>query len=153
MLRDVSARAKAQQRRLIYECHYKPTDSPNGTTVLDSVAAFLIGASEHSYFGLGAWENRRTWTGNPKYGGLNMSDHWIDGVMGRKLGAPLADAVYDAASRRWSRQFKHKDSGITTVHFTIDANCPKPCHQLIGHGTVDWASRVSLKMTGEIHAR
>ena len=33
MLRDVSARARQQGRRLIYECHYKPQDSPNGTTV------------------------------------------------------------------------------------------------------------------------
>ena len=61
----------------------------------DSIAAFLIGVGEDQYFGLGAWDNRIAWTGNPKYGGANFSDHWVDGVFGRRLGAPLADAVYD----------------------------------------------------------
>ena len=30
LLREVSARATQQRRRLIYECHWKPKDSPNG---------------------------------------------------------------------------------------------------------------------------
>ena len=151
ILRNVSARAKAQGRRLIYECHYKPKDSPTGTTVLDSIAAFLIGVGEDQYFGLGAWDNRIAWTGNPKYGGANFSDHWVDGVFGRQLGAPLADAAYDTGTQTWSREFR---SG-TRVEFALQhpGQCcetswpPKPCgHALppcFGVGTIVWADRRS----------
>ena len=115
MLHDLTARAKLQKRRLVYECHYKPKDSPPGTTVLDSIAAFLIGCGDFHYFGLGAWENRLAWTGNPKFGGVNLSDHWVDGVFGRKLGPPLADAAYDPVQQLWTRQFQ----GGTSVKFHL----------------------------------
>jgi hypothetical protein len=34
-----------------------------------------------------------------------MSGHWMKGVMGRKLGAPRSDAVYDARTQTWTREF------------------------------------------------
>lgn len=127
MLRSISALARSQKRRLIYECHYKPKDSPPGTTVMDSIAAFLVGVGEFQYFGLGAWENRVAWTGNPKYGGFNLTDHWVDGAFGRKLGAPLADAEYDAEQRMWRRSFL----GGTQVEFRLT-------NASFGTGNITW---------------
>jgi hypothetical protein len=145
-LHQVSARARAQRRRLIYECHYKTKDSPNGTTVLDSIAAFLIGVGEYQYFGLGAWNNRLAWAGHPHFGGRNFSDHWVEGVFGRPLGAPLADAAYDASTQTWDRHF----AGGTRVQFRLQegGHCcsaswpPKPCPSHLpacfGLGTITW---------------
>ena len=62
-----------------------------------SVAAFLCGCGEHHYFGTGGW------SGTGRHG--NFSEHWVDGVFGRPLGAPVADAAYDAATGTWSRRF------------------------------------------------
>lgn len=128
-LRQVASRAAQQGRRLIYECHWKPKDldNMNGSTVLDSISAFLIGVNEHQYFGLGAWDNRLAYTGNPKFGGRNLSDHWVDGVFGRKLGAPLSDATYSSASKTWQRSF----AGGTHVQFQL-------LNGSYGLGKIDW---------------
>ena len=48
-LQNLTARAKAQNRRLIYQCH------GGRGNVLNEVAAFLCGAGEYHYYGLGGW--------------------------------------------------------------------------------------------------
>ena len=63
------------------------------------MAAFLIGVGPNQYFGLGAW------TDLSPTGAGNFSGHWIEGVFGRKLGAPLADASYDPHTVTWTRRF------------------------------------------------
>ena len=140
-LLQVAARATQQGRRLIYECHFKPKDLENmaGSTVLDSISAFLIGVHEHQYFGLGAWVNRLAYTGNPKYGGRNFSDHWVDDVFGRQLGAPLDEARYESASKTWRRGFA---SG-TTVEFKL-------VNGSYGLGKITWGgSVVALSTTAD----
>jgi len=107
-LRSLSAAAASSGRRLIYQCH--------GTCALDEVAAFLVGAGAYHYYGCGGWR------GVGAHG--NFSEHWVEGVFGRSLGAPLADAAYDGASGVWSRAFR---SG-TAVRF--DART--------GKGTIRW---------------
>ena len=61
------------------------------------IAAFLAGAGEYHYYGLGAWN------GVGKHG--NFSEHWVEGVFDRQLGAPLADATYDPSTDSWTRGF------------------------------------------------
>ena len=80
----------------------------------DQIAAFLTGAGEYHYYGLGAWSS-----------GGNFSHHWIDGVFDRKLGAPLADATYDASTSTWTRSFA---SG-TKVRFNAETK----------KGAISWA--------------
>jgi hypothetical protein len=109
-LRNLTALARAQGRRLIYQVH--------GNGELDEIAAFLIGAGENHYYGLGGWSG----TGPH----ANFSDHWVEGVFGRPLGTPLADAVYDAATATWSRRFR---SGASVV-FNANTN----------HGTTTWGA-------------
>ena len=53
-LRNLTARAKAQNKRLIYQCHGRP-GHPGKGEVVDQVAAFLCGAGEYHYYGLGGW--------------------------------------------------------------------------------------------------
>ena len=48
-----------------------------------------------------------------------MSGHWLDGVMGRKLGAPHGDAVYDVATQTWTREF------ASGTRVTFNAGNPK----------------------------
>jgi hypothetical protein len=81
-LRGLQAKQLNQGRPLYYECHYKSVDG----NLSDAVAAFLAGVGPNQYFGLGAWEDV-----SPAGVG-NFSHHWIEGVFGRKLGAPLAGA-------------------------------------------------------------
>lgn len=101
-LRNLTRVAKAQGRRLVYQCH--------GKGKLDEVAAFLAGAGEYHYYGFGGWN------GVGSHG--NFSGHWMDGVFGRKLGAPLADAMYDSSTDTWTRSFV---SG-TEVQFNAKTN-------------------------------
>lgn len=89
-LRNLTARSKAQGKRLVYEIHGNGSD--------DEIAAFLIGVGPYQYYGLGGWNSRS----HP----ATFQDHWIPGVFNRTLGEPLADAVYDAATYTWSRSFK-----------------------------------------------
>lgn len=96
-LRAVTRRARVMGRRLVYECHGKGT--------MDEVAAFLCGAGEDHYYGFGGW------VGVGRHG--NFSGHWLDGVFGRRLGAPAGDAVYNRTSGVWTRRF---GAGVT-AHF------------------------------------
>ena len=112
-LRNLTALAKAQGRRLIYQCH-----ANSGNT--DEVAAFLVGAGEYHYFGKGGWN------GVGAHG--NFSEHWMEGIFGRRLGEPLADATYDVRSSTWSRSFK----GGTRVVFNARTNT----------GNITWEDRV-----------
>eukprot|EP00937_MAST-01D_sp_MAST-1D-sp2_P000218 g218.t1 len=101
-LRNLSAVARQQGRRLVYQCH--------GKGHVDEIAAFLCGVGPYQYYGLGGWN------ANEKRG--NFSDHWVPGVFGRELGAPVADAAYDTATATWSRHF----SGGTSVSFNARTN-------------------------------
>ena len=107
-LRAAAARARADGVRYLYECHGDPDEA--------SLAAFLCGAAEDHYFGSGWWYSAAG----------NFSSMWLPEYE-RPLGAPLADAAYDAASATWSRGFA---SG-TTVSFNARTNA----------GKISWASR------------
>ena len=85
-LRNAAARARADGRRYLYECHGDPT--------VDNMAAFLIGAEVDQYFGFGAWLTAA--------GGYSHS--WLP-QFDLPLGAPLAAATYDAPSATWRRSF------------------------------------------------
>ena len=112
-LRNLTALAKAQGRRLVYQCHSKAGNA-------DEVAAFLVGAGEYHYYGVGGWN------GAGAHG--NFSEHWMEGIFGRRLGEPLADATYDVRSATWSRSFK----GGTRVVFNARTNT----------GNITWEDRV-----------
>jgi hypothetical protein len=62
----------------------------------DDLAAFLIGAHWRAYYGLGGWCDN----------GTDFSSHWLP-QFEQPLGAPLAEATYDASSGVWTRQFQH----------------------------------------------
>lgn len=108
-LRNLTSIAKAQGKRLIYQCH--------GKGGLAEYASFLIGVGEYQFYGLGGW--------NGVGKGGNFSEHWVEGVFDQPLGVPTADAVYDAATSTWSRRFA---SGTAV---TFDAVTKK--------GTIAWA--------------
>ena len=72
----------------------------------DTVAAFLVGAGEFHYYGMGGWQD-----------GFVRSKHWVEGVFGRRLGEP-DDAVYDQSTATWTRTFK----GGTKVTFDTKGN-------------------------------
>jgi hypothetical protein len=88
-LRNLTRISRAQGRRLVYQCH--------GKGGVDEIAAFLSGAGAYHYYGLGGWSG----VGRHQ----NFSEHWIPGVFGRQLGAPLADATYDVSTASWKRSF------------------------------------------------
>ena len=67
-LRDLGRKQVQQGRPLYYECHYKPVDG----TLLDAVAAFLVGVSANQYFGLGPWQDVNA---------SNFSGRWVDAVL------------------------------------------------------------------------
>ena len=71
-----------------------------------------------------------TYAHNPRFGGFNLSDHWVDGVFGRRLGAPLTDATYDPVHSRWRRSF---GSG-TEVEFRLAQD------GTFGTGTIVWGN-------------
>ena len=96
LLRSITAKAKALGKRLLYQCH--TTGGMDNTTV----AAFLIGAGVDHYIASGAWY---------RAGKAPVSNRPT--ILDLPLGAPLADAVYDAKTTTWTRSFK---SG-TTVRF------------------------------------
>ena len=108
-LRNLTRIAKAQGRRLIYQCH-KGGKGDGDATPTDEIAAFLIGCGEYHYYGLGGWSG----IGQHR----NFSEHWLDGLFDRKLGAPLADGAYDASTDTWTRNFT---SG-TKVKFNAKTN-------------------------------
>jgi len=111
-------RAVAQRSRqlggtpLVYECH---TDNPGCESCL---AAFLAGAGENAFWGNGGWALQNE---------SQLAGRWSP-LYERKLGAPLADAVYDPATASWTRTFA---SGTTVVFNAVTRN-----------GTVRWGSVV-----------
>lgn len=84
-----SGHATVGGHRLVYQCH-------SNDASINSIAAFLCGAGEYHYFGLGGWNDG---------GRGNFSGHWVDGVFGQPLGTPQGDAVYDSNTHTWSRRF------------------------------------------------
>ena len=84
-LRAAAAAAARDHTRYVYECH------SNGST--DELAAFLAGAGEDHFWGFGGWV---TWAGG-------LADRWLP-EFERPLGAPVADAAYDAHTATWTRR-------------------------------------------------
>jgi hypothetical protein len=107
-LRTAAARARSDGRRYVYECH---ADS----TTEDAMAAFLAGAGTDHYWGFGPWVT--------PFGGY--ADAWLP-EFDKPLGAPVADAAYDAGTHTWSRSF---GSGTAV---TFNARTSK--------GTIKWAA-------------
>jgi hypothetical protein len=87
-LRSAAAAARRDRAAYVYECH------SDGTP--DDLAAFLVGAFPGAFWGFGAWVQPR--------GGL--ASRWLP-VFDKPLGAPAADASYDAPSATWARSFAH----------------------------------------------
>jgi hypothetical protein len=110
LLRSITAKAKALGKRLLYQCHTIHGMDSN------TVAAFLIGAGVDHYIAEGGWHQA---------GSRPISNR--PAILDKPLGAPLADAVYDAKTTLWTRTFK---SG-TTVRFNASG----------GPGTgIEWGS-------------
>lgn len=106
-LRAAAALSRATGVRLLFECH---ADAADGA----SMAAFLIGAGPDHYWGFGPWVTDA--------GGF--SGRWLP-EFERPLGAPKADAAYDAATGVWTRAF------ASGTNATFDARS--------GKGAVEWA--------------
>jgi len=81
----------------------------------DTAAAFLIGAGEFSYYGIGKWIS-------PDVDDVEM--RWCPSLFERALGRPMADAV-KTQDGVWKRAFA---SG-TNVEFDTNTN----------KGTIEWA--------------
>lgn len=79
------------------QAHGRPTE--------DCLAAFLIGAGERAYFGIGGWGEN----------GPTFDDHWMP-QFALPLGAPQAAASYNAATKSWTRKF---GKGVT-VTFEVE---------------------------------
>jgi hypothetical protein len=93
--------------RYVAQCHFgHPEYTPplNLSTAENTAAAFLCGAGADHYFVTAGWRNKF----KDKHGAGdngNFSEHWLPSIMGRPLGEPMADAVYDASTGMWSRSF------------------------------------------------
>ena len=88
LLRGITAKALATKQRLLYQCHTR------GGMGNDTVAAFLIGAGVDHYIASGGWSQA---------GKAPISNR--PAILDLPLGAPTADAVYDAATTMWHRSF------------------------------------------------
>jgi len=113
--RALAQRAKASGARLVAQCHFGHPNIVvplNATAAEDTAAAFLCGAGADHYYVTGPWRDDHAFDLG------NFSSHWLPSIMGRPLGAPLADAVYEAEGAVWSRAFA---SG-TKVTFDARAN-------------------------------
>lgn len=101
--RKLAVLAKSSGQRYVAQCHFgHPQFVPplNLTTAENVAAAFLCGAGPDHYFTTAGWYSK------PKRQGLgNFTEHWLPSIMGRPLGEPKADAVYDAAAGEWTREF------------------------------------------------
>eukprot|EP00054_Salpingoeca_dolichothecata_P004158 m.29650 g.29650 ORF g.29650 m.29650 type:complete len:349 (-) comp14390_c1_seq2:772-1818(-) len=95
-----------------------PEHKSNCTDITDSLAAFLIGAGSHSYYGCSLGWYIDTWY------------HWND-EYSKPLGAPLANATLEG--QVWTRKFK--GNGQTTTNVTFD--------QSTGQGKIEWAPSLS----------
>lgn len=88
VLREAAAAALRDKTTYLYECH------SNGNE--DDLAAFLIGAYPGAFWGFGGWVQ-------PASG---FAGRWLP-IFDKPLGAPAADAAYDAATQTWTRAFAH----------------------------------------------
>jgi hypothetical protein len=116
--------AKSHGQRLVAQCHFGHPEYPpplNATIAEDTAAAFLCGAGDDHYFTTSGWRTKAS----ADFDHGNFSSHWLPSIMGRPLGAPLAEAKYDAAKGEWSRSFA---SG-TRVAFNAVSN----------RGSIAWA--------------
>ena len=104
-LRAVAMRSKAHGASLVYECHANCDPSANECD--SSIAAFLIGAGPGALWGFGSWVSASG----------NFSTRWVP-EFERPLGPPNGDAVYDAVTGMWSRNF----SSGTRVTFNALTN-------------------------------
>lgn len=100
LLRSITAKANALGRRLLYQCH------TTGGMDNDTVAAFLIGAGADHYIASGGWMTSGKAPVNTR-----------PAILENPLGAPKADALYDAATTTWTRSFA---SGTVV---TFNASC------------------------------
>ena len=98
VLRAAAAASLRHGTPYLYECH------SNGE--MDDLASFLLGAFPGAFWGFGGWVQAQ--------GGF--AGRWLP-IFEQPLGAPAADAAYDAASRSWSRAFAH-------AHVTFDFGKP-----------------------------
>ena len=118
-LRAVAQRSRALGIPLVFECHANcGRTAVGGDDCAASMAAFLVGAGPGAFWGFGPWVLKN------QIGSNDLSRRWLP-EFERALGAPVADAVYDAATGEWSRSFA---SG-TSVTFNANTN----------NGTVRWA--------------
>ena len=120
--RNLTALARASGKRYVAQCHFgHPEYVPplNLTTAQNTAAAFLCGAGENHYFATAGWRAKAGKDHGHYFGDHgNFSTHWLPSIMGRPLGAPLADAEYDATTDVWTRGFA---SG-TVVTFNARTN-------------------------------
>eukprot|EP00911_Craspedida_sp_UC1_P000395 UC1_evm1s298 len=97
-LRNLTQRQRAAGeagKRWVYQCHgYDGSD--------DTLAAFLAGAGDGHFFTFGGWDD-------------GVKGHWSSSFE-RKLGPPLADAVYNGTS--WLRTFASGTKVVFTPHIT-----------------------------------
>jgi hypothetical protein len=118
--RNISAFSRASGKRYVVQCHFghpEYTTPLNLTAADNTAAAFLCGAGTDHYFVTGGWRAKavdRRVAGDDG----NFSTHWLPSIMGHPLGAPLADAAYDAITGVWTRRFA---SG-TLVRFNARSN-------------------------------
>ena len=98
--------ARTQPGKII-ECHFQPD---NDGYLLDSLAAFLIGAGEGHFFGFGFWDDIPSLGGQPDF-----SDHWDD-MFRRRLGQPLGDGTYYPQTHSWLRAFASGTQVTSTWH-------------------------------------
>ena len=88
LLRGITAKAKATNKRLLYQCH------TTGGMDNDTVAAFLIGAGTDHYIASGGWHQAGKAPINNRPAILEMP-----------LGEPTGDARYDPETQMWHREF------------------------------------------------
>ncbi len=88
VLREAAAASLQSGVTYVYECH------SNGE--MDDLASFLLGAYPGAFWGFGGWVQAE--------GGF--AGRWLP-IFDQPLGAPTADAAYDAGSQTWARTFAH----------------------------------------------
>jgi hypothetical protein len=93
-LRAVAERSRRLgNARLVYECH---TDCI-GDGCESHIAAFLVGAGDNAYWGMGGWVLASS---------KGVAGRWMPQFFDKPLGDPLEDGVYDPETQIWTRSFK-----------------------------------------------
>ena len=98
VLREAAAASVRDGVTYIYQCH------SNGE--MDDLAAFLVGAYKGAFWGFGGWVQAND----------GFSDRWLP-IFDKPLGAPVADAEYNAESAVWTRSF-----ASASVTFDVKSN-------------------------------